>query len=178
MWTAPHFQDGSRLPTRSLAIRCPACLREASSLAEMVFATPAPSTWATLVDASVTFGSSRVSTDRSFHLLCPASSWAIRRASSLVGADFGSGGHCVNRPAVDAARHHQAPGDAGELVGQRYSHQFRRLSLQKRGGHGVGLWRPLRMCRSSAVAPTIRVDRSTESPALVMPPCFCRPPVE
>ena len=34
--------------------------------------------------ASVTFGSSRVSTDRSFHLLRPASSWAIRRATSLV----------------------------------------------------------------------------------------------
>jgi hypothetical protein len=35
--------------------------------------------------ASVTFGSSRVSTDRSFHLLRPASSWAIRRATSLAG---------------------------------------------------------------------------------------------
>jgi hypothetical protein len=33
--------------------------------------------------ASVIFGSSRVSTDRSFHLLRPASSWAIRRATSL-----------------------------------------------------------------------------------------------
>jgi hypothetical protein len=32
--------------------------------------------------ASVIFGSSRVSTDRSFHLLRPASSWAIRRAVS------------------------------------------------------------------------------------------------
>ena len=32
--------------------------------------------------ASVIFGSSRVSTDRSFHLLRPASSWAIRRAIS------------------------------------------------------------------------------------------------
>ena len=36
-------------------------------------------------DASATFGSSRVSTDRSFHLLRPASSWAIRRATSLAG---------------------------------------------------------------------------------------------
>ena len=35
-------------------------------------------------DASVIYGSSRVSTDRSFHLLRPASSWAIRRATSLV----------------------------------------------------------------------------------------------
>jgi hypothetical protein len=34
--------------------------------------------------ASVIFGSSRVSTDRSFHLLRPASSWAIRRATSLA----------------------------------------------------------------------------------------------
>jgi hypothetical protein len=33
--------------------------------------------------ASVIFGSSRVSTDRSFHLPRPASSWAIRRATSL-----------------------------------------------------------------------------------------------
>src|SRR6185369_16357628 len=33
-------------------------------------------------DASVIYGSSRVSTDRSFHLLRPASSWAIRRATS------------------------------------------------------------------------------------------------
>ena len=33
-------------------------------------------------DASVIYGSSRVSTDRSFHLLRPASSWAIRRAIS------------------------------------------------------------------------------------------------
>ena len=32
--------------------------------------------------ASVIFGSSRVSTDRSFHLLRPASSWVIRRAIS------------------------------------------------------------------------------------------------
>ena len=31
----------------------------------------------------VIYGSSRVSTDRSFHLLRPASSWAIRRATSL-----------------------------------------------------------------------------------------------
>jgi hypothetical protein len=42
----------------------------------MVFATHAPSTWATLVSVGVIFGSSRVSTDRSFHLLRPASSWA------------------------------------------------------------------------------------------------------
>lgn len=35
--------------------------------------------------ASVIFGSSRVSTDRSFYLLRPASSWAIRRATSLAG---------------------------------------------------------------------------------------------
>ena len=35
-------------------------------------------------DASVIYGSSRVSTDRSFHLLRPASSWAIRRATSLA----------------------------------------------------------------------------------------------
>src|ERR1700755_2809375 len=34
--------------------------------------------------ASVTFGSSRVSTDRSFHLLRPASSWTIRQAASLA----------------------------------------------------------------------------------------------
>ena len=34
--------------------------------------------------AGVIFGSSRVSTDRSFHLLRPASSWAIRRATSLA----------------------------------------------------------------------------------------------
>ena len=36
-------------------------------------------------DASVIYGSSRVPTDRSFHLLRPASSWAIRRATSLAG---------------------------------------------------------------------------------------------
>jgi hypothetical protein len=35
-------------------------------------------------DASVIYGSSCVSTDRSFHLLRPASSWAIRRATSLA----------------------------------------------------------------------------------------------
>ena len=29
-----------------------------------------------------------------------------------------------------------------------------------------------------AVAPTINVDRSTESQAFVMPPSLCRPPVE
>ena len=40
-------QDCSRLLTKSLAIRCPACLREESSLAQMVCATPAPSTLAT-----------------------------------------------------------------------------------------------------------------------------------
>jgi hypothetical protein len=34
-------------------------------------------------DASVIYGSSRVPIDRSFHLLRPASSWAIRRATSL-----------------------------------------------------------------------------------------------
>jgi hypothetical protein len=33
--------------------------------------------------ASVIFGSSRVSTDRSFHLLRPASSWASRRYLTL-----------------------------------------------------------------------------------------------
>src|SRR3954447_22125577 len=37
------------------------------------------------LSASVIFGGSRVSTDRSFHLLRPASSWAIRRATSLAG---------------------------------------------------------------------------------------------
>jgi hypothetical protein len=34
------------------------------------------------------------------------------------------------------------------------------------------------MCLSSAVAPTINVDRSIESPAFVIPPYLCRPPVE
>ena|SRR6202167_881012 len=38
-----------------------------------------------ILGASVIFGSSRVSTDRSFHLLRPASSWAIRRATLLAG---------------------------------------------------------------------------------------------
>jgi hypothetical protein len=46
MWTAPTCQDGSRLLIGSLALRCPACLRELGSLAKMVFATPAPSTLA------------------------------------------------------------------------------------------------------------------------------------
>jgi hypothetical protein len=45
----PTCQDCSRLLARSLAIRCPACLRGQSPLAEMVFATHAPSTWATFL---------------------------------------------------------------------------------------------------------------------------------
>src|SRR3954468_4913134 len=84
-----------------------------------------------LDDASVIYGSSRVSTDRSFHLLRPASSWAIRRATCSR-ADFRSSRHGGYRLLVYAARYHQAPSDAGKLVGQGHCDQLWRLSLQQR----------------------------------------------
>ena len=60
-------------------------------------------------DASVTFGSSRVSTDRSFHLLRPASSWAIRRATSLAGrfqikSTWRLPAGCTRRPTSSSAK--------------------------------------------------------------------------
>src|SRR6476661_4429766 len=91
-----------------------------------------------ILGASVIFGSSRVSTDRSFHLLRPASSWAIRRASLLAGRFQirSAGGY---RLVIHAARYHQAPSDAGKLVGQGHRDQLWRLSLQQRSEPWCGL---------------------------------------
>jgi len=92
-----------------------------------------------ILGASVIFGSSRVSTDRSFHLLRPASSWAIRRAKPCSRADFRSSRHGGYRLVVHAARYHQAPSDAGKLVGQGHRDQLWRLSLQQRSEPWCGL---------------------------------------
>ncbi len=43
--------------------------------------------------------------------------------------------------------------------------------------HGVDLCRPAQTCLRRAVAPTINVDRSAESPAFVIPPNFCLPTI-
>jgi hypothetical protein len=55
-------------------------------------------------DASVIYGSSRVSTDRSFHLLRPASSWAIRRAISSGTPISDQMGMAANEAARQTAR--------------------------------------------------------------------------
>ena len=83
--------------------------------------------------ARVTSGIPRVSTDRSFHLLRPASLAAIRRATFIARQRRSpSCRHCCRRPTVDTARHHQAPRDACELVRKGHCDQLRRLALQHR----------------------------------------------
>lgn len=52
---------------------------------------------------------------------------------SLVGADLLAGRNSGWWSIVNTAGHHQTPGDAGELVGQRDSHQLWWLSLKKGG---------------------------------------------
>lgn len=64
------------------------------------------------------------------------------------------------------------------LLARATATSFGGFRSSRAASHGEGLWRPLRMCLSTAVAPTISVERSAESPAFVMPPCRWRPPVE
>jgi len=91
-----------------------------------------------ILGASVTFGSSRVSTDRSFHLLRPASSWAIRRATLLAGrfqitSAWRLSAGCTRRPISSSAKR------LGKLVGQGHGDQLWRLSLQQRSEPWCGL---------------------------------------
>ena len=86
-------------------------------------------------NASATFGVSRVSIDRSFHLLVPASSTIDPQRqlpfSSPPGLDPSTRHRC--RPVVDASRHHQPPRDPRELVCERHRDELGWLAVQDRG---------------------------------------------
>ena len=126
--------------------------------------------------ASVIFGSSRVSTDRSFHLLRPASSWAIRRATLLAGRFqikwvWRLPAGCTRRPISSSAKR------CGKLVGQGHRDQLRWLSLQQRSEPRYGLMATL----SDMPQQRGRTDDQRRSQcriSLVMPPSLCRPPLE
>src|ERR1700722_188643 len=72
--------------------------------------------------------------DRSYHLLLLqlrlGRVWRTRRPADLLGGER----RCTRHPRaiVTFARHHQLPGDAGNLVGECHGRMFRRLTLQQR----------------------------------------------
>ena len=119
----------------SLASICPACwCGRFGPLAKMVSATRAPINHATWVRPMGPTGCLAPRIDRSYHLLPLAAPARRTRSADPLGGSRG----CSLHPCtfVTPSRHHQLPGDAGILVGERHGCEFRRLALEQ--GHQPG----------------------------------------
>src|SRR5579862_2698721 len=82
------------------------------------------------------------------------------------------------RRPIDRASHHQNPGDAGDLVGERHSDQFLGLARQQVEQPGCGASALGLAWRTTAIAPLTSRRRSVSSPARVITPRRWRPAVE
>ena len=177
MSTASTCQDCSRLSIRSLALRCPAFLREAGSLAKMVFATHVPSTWATS-------GASVPSEARAYRPI-GRSIYCVLQVQGLSAERNRSSAPISDQAGVAASGRSYTPPDTikrqamrANLLASATATSFGGLRPRSAASQAVGLCLPLRTCLSRAVAPTMSTDRRAESPAFVIPPCLMRPPVE
>lgn len=139
----------------------------------MVFATHAPNTYATIFCASATFGLSRVPTNRSFHLLVPASSvtrpFAFETWPDCLGYDTGdnsgSSGLSYMPPETMSRQAMRA-----SLFASATATNFGGLRSSIAASQREGFVRPFLICLSSAVAPTINVDRIPCPPSSISAP--------
>ena len=119
---------------RSLAIKCPACLRDVNLAGQDGVRHTRSKHIGDIFRASVTFGLSCIMIDRSYHLLVPASS-----INEPLWQHFGCSpvsfdplcGLRSPRLFVYAAGHHQPPSYALEFVGERNSGQLGWLTIQQ-----------------------------------------------
>jgi hypothetical protein len=135
-----------------------------------------------IVCASAIFGISRVPINRWFHLLVPASS--VSEPSGLLRwpvAFYAMQRLMAQCCSVGCRRHLKSMSRQAmraNLFASATATSFGGLRSNIAASQGEGFVRPFLTCLSSAVAPTMRVDRIAGSPALVMPPSLTRPPVE
>jgi hypothetical protein len=169
MWTAPVPQEFFQGVIGSLASICPACWCGRGPLAKMVSATRVPNNQAAFLRPMGPTECLAPRIDRSYHLISSCSSgstgWRASRPADLLSGGCG----CSKQPrsVVTLTRRQQLPGDAGNLVGERYRRQLRRLAR-----------RPFLACWITAVLPATSTLRSISSPARVILPIRVLPAVE